>query len=351
MALLSDVSLRDVGRRQALTDVHDSTAVPAAPPARALGFTNVSKRFLDGTQAIEDVSLDVRSGEFISIVGPSGCGKSTLLRIAPGLTEPTTGGVHVDSRSLGYVFQDPTLLPWRTLRGNIELPAQLHALPRKERRRLVDDAIRLVRLTGFEKHYPIALSGGMRMRVSLARALTLKPLVFLFDEPFSALDEITRERLNEELERLFLHERFSGLFVTHSISEAIVLSSRVFVMSSRPGRILAEIAVPSRIPALASFASSQRSPSWRARSPKCSAETHLSLDQRSSSVNERDLKRSRRLTWPRLNKGSLRAIKRAGLTAGPPMLVLAAFIGVWNYVSYEALDAERRFLLPPPVDV
>jgi NitT/TauT family transport system ATP-binding protein len=220
------------------------TAEPSTLRAPALGFTSVSKRFLDGTEALEDVSFEVRSGEFVSIVGPSGCGKSTLLRIASGLTSLTTGAVVVDPTSLGYVFQDATLLPWRTVRENIELPAQLRGLRRNERRRLVDDAIRLVRLEGFGKHYPVALSGGMRMRVSLARALTLKPLVFLFDEPFGALDEITRERLNEELERLFLHERFGGLFVTHSIYEAVFLSSRVLVMSPRPGRILADIAVP-----------------------------------------------------------------------------------------------------------
>jgi NitT/TauT family transport system ATP-binding protein len=210
----------------------------------ALRFERAGKVFEDGTQALADVSLSVLPGEFVAIVGPSGCGKSTLLRIASGLTDATTGKVHVASTNLGYVFQDATLLPWRTVQGNVELFAELHGLPKPERRRLADEAIALVGLRGFEQHYPKALSGGMKMRASLARSLTLKPPVFLFDEPFGAIDEITRDHLNVELMRLFELERFAALFITHSISEAVFLSTRVHVMSARPGRIVASFDVP-----------------------------------------------------------------------------------------------------------
>ncbi len=210
----------------------------------ALSFEHVSMTFPDGTVALTDVSFRVRPGEFVSIVGPSGCGKSTVLRIASGLTPATAGRTEVDVKQLGYVFQDPTLLPWRTVFGNVELLLELHGVARLERRDRAMQAIETVGLSGFEMHHPKRLSGGMRMRVSLARSLTLAPKVFLFDEPFGALDEITRERLNEELLRLFAAMRFSAVFVTHSIFEAVFLSSRVLVMSPRPGRILGDIEVP-----------------------------------------------------------------------------------------------------------
>lgn len=209
-----------------------------------LSFRNVSMTFPDGTKALSDVSLDVGKGEFVTIVGPSGCGKSTLLKIASGLLEATSGEISVDRDRIGYVFQDATLLPWRTVRRNVELLAELHGYGKDERIKLAEDAIDLVGLRGFENHYPRSLSGGMRMRASLARTLTLKPPVFLFDEPFGAVDEITRERLNEETLRLFEQERFAGLFITHSISEAVYLSTKVHVMSSRPGRLVASFDVP-----------------------------------------------------------------------------------------------------------
>ncbi|MEL7209962.1 MAG: ABC transporter ATP-binding protein, partial [Actinomycetota bacterium] len=166
------------------------------------------------------------------------------LKIASGLLEPTSGTVEVDRDRLGYVFQDATLLPWRTVRGNVELLAELHNVPKSERRRLANDAIELVGLSGFEHHYPKSLSGGMKMRASLARTLTLKPPVFLFDEPFGAVDEITREHLNEETQQLFQQEGFAGLFITHSIGEAVFMSTKVMVMSARPGRIVASFDVP-----------------------------------------------------------------------------------------------------------
>jgi NitT/TauT family transport system ATP-binding protein len=210
----------------------------------ALRFDHVSKVFDDGTHALADVSFTVAPGEFVSVVGPSGCGKSTLLRIASRLTDATGGRWTAATDNLGYVFQDATLLPWRTVQGNVELFCELKGIGKGERRRLTEDAIALVGLTGFERHYPRSLSGGMRMRASLARSLTLKPPVFLFDEPFGAIDEITRDRLNLELMRLFELERFAALFITHSINEAVFLSQRVLVMSARPGRIVAGIDVP-----------------------------------------------------------------------------------------------------------
>jgi NitT/TauT family transport system ATP-binding protein len=208
----------------------------------------VAKVFADGTRALSEVSLSVAHGEMVAIVGPSGCGKSTLLRLASRLSTPSAGTIDVSPGNLGYVFQDATLLPWRTVQRNVELLAELADVPKDERARLAAEAIELTGLSGFEQHRPRALSGGMRMRVSLARALTMRPRVFLFDEPFGALDEITRERLNGELLDLFARERFAGIFVTHSVSEAAFLASRVVVMSARPGRIVAEVPVPFSYP-------------------------------------------------------------------------------------------------------
>jgi len=213
-----------------------------------LAFEHVSKVFPDGTRALDDINVKVQSGEMVAIVGPSGCGKSTLLRLASRLTSPTSGEIRVGDGNLGYVFQDATLLPWRTVQSNVELLTELAGVDKAERARLAAQAIELTGLSGFENHRPRALSGGMRMRVSLARALTMRPRIFLFDEPFGALDEITRERLNGELLGLFERERFAGLFVTHSVSEATFLASRVLVMSPRPGRMLAEVAVPFAYP-------------------------------------------------------------------------------------------------------
>ncbi len=216
--------------------------------ALGLRFSQVSKTFPDGTEAFSDITFDLHRGEFFSLVGPSGCGKSTILRVAAALLDHTAGSVERTSDSVGFVFQDPNLLPWRTVHANVELFLQLQGVPRSQRAGAVDEALELVGLSGFAGHLPHQLSGGMRMRASVARSLSLRPPVFLFDEPFGALDEITRQRLNEEVNRLFMHERFAGLFITHSIVEAVFLSTRVLVMSSRPGRITASFDVPFPFP-------------------------------------------------------------------------------------------------------
>jgi NitT/TauT family transport system ATP-binding protein len=219
-----------------------------APGPVVARLRDVSMAFPDGTHALAEVSLDVRRGELVALVGPSGCGKSTLLRLLAGFEQATSGTVATSGEGLGYVFQDATLLPWRTVLGNVVLPAELAGRPKAEAEAAARAAIGRVGLTGFEGHRPAQLSGGMRMRASIARALTLQPRLFLFDEPFGALDEITRERLNEELSSLFVLDPFAGLFVTHSVPEAVYLSTRVVVLSERPGRIVADIEVPFAYP-------------------------------------------------------------------------------------------------------
>ena len=227
-----------------MTLIDSTSSSNAAETGPALSFERLSMVFPDGTHALENISFTVAPGEFTTVVGPSGCGKSTLLRIASGLEHGYSGGCDVNRDSIGYVFQDATLLPWRTVQRNVELNAELHGIDRDERRRRAAEAIELVNLVGHEEKYPKQLSGGMKMRCSLARSLVLNPGVFLFDEPFGALDEITREFLNDELLRLFATERFAALFITHSISEAVFLSTRVLVMSARPGRIIGDYQVP-----------------------------------------------------------------------------------------------------------
>ncbi len=210
----------------------------------ALSLAGVTKRFATGTTALVDVDLNLVAGEFVSIVGPSGCGKSTLLRLASGLDTASAGTVGLNAAATSYVFQDPTLLEWRSVRRNVELVGELRGISRDERRRAAREALALVGLTDFASHHPRQLSGGMRMRVSIARALVADPDLALFDEPFGALDEITRFKMQTELQRIFELKRFAALFITHSIAEAVYLSTRVLVMSGRPGRVVAEIAMP-----------------------------------------------------------------------------------------------------------
>src|ERR1700712_4601463 len=243
----------------AASSVAAGEAAPGRPPAGSgnprttpgdviLDFRDVTKTFPNGTVALTGVDLSVRRGEFVTVVGPSGCGKSTLLRIASGLTDISGGSAKVAAERVGYVFQDATLLPWRTVRANVELLSELAGVKKSVRAEEAQAAIDLVGLNGFENHLPRTLSGGMRMRTSLARSLTLDPDLFLFDEPFGALDEITRERLNDELIKLFATRRFGALFITHSVSEAVYLSSRVVVMSGRPGRIVDTFDIPFPMP-------------------------------------------------------------------------------------------------------
>ncbi|MFT4228728.1 MAG: ABC transporter ATP-binding protein [Microbacterium sp.] len=212
------------------------------PPTLALG--DVTKVFDTGTRALEHVTLDVHAGEFVSVVGPSGCGKSTLLRLASGLERISEGSIDVRADTTSFVFQEATLLEWRSAQKNVELVGELAGVPRAERAARAQAALDLVGLTGFEKQHPRSLSGGMRMRVSIARALVAEPQLALFDEPFGALDEITRLKMQTELQRLFDLKRFAAMFITHSISEAVYLSSRVLVMSGRPGRIVDDIRLP-----------------------------------------------------------------------------------------------------------
>ncbi|WP_051182577.1 ABC transporter ATP-binding protein [Nocardia vinacea] len=199
-----------------------------------VSFANAHKRFGD-TVALADISLDIRQGEFVAVVGPSGCGKSTLLRLAAGLEPVSSGAVAVRTDSIGFIFQEATLLPWRKVSRNVELSAELRGIDRKTRRARATRALAAVGLAEFANSLPGQLSGGMRMRVSLARALSLEPRLMLLDEPFGALDEMTRLNMQEELLRLYRDNGFTALFITHSVSEAVFLASRVVVMSARPG--------------------------------------------------------------------------------------------------------------------
>ncbi len=204
----------------------------------------LNKYFPSGVQALRDLDLEIGRGQFVSIVGPSGCGKSTFLRLVAGLDDPTSGELRVeghDPLGLAFVFQDATLLPWRSVAHNITLPLELRHADADER---VAQTLELVGLTDFAAAYPAQLSGGMRMRVSIARALVTRPQILLLDEPFGALDEITRQRLNEELLRLWQEDHWTSLFVTHNVSEAVFLSQRVLVMSARPGHLLADVPIP-----------------------------------------------------------------------------------------------------------
>ena len=221
-----------------------------------VSIRDVAKSFVGGqVQAVEDISLEIRLREFVSLIGPSGCGKSTLLRIVGDLITPTTGEVTVNGkparqarrdRDYGIVFQDAVLYDWRTVAKNIALPLELAGWGRARRQQRVGEMLELVELTGFESRYPWQLSGGMQQRVSIARALSFSPALLLMDEPFGALDEMTRERLNGELLQIWDETGCTIVFVTHSIAEAVFLSTRVVVMSPRPGRIaqIVEVDLP-----------------------------------------------------------------------------------------------------------
>jgi len=225
----------------------------AQESAAAVTISGLEKTFAKGgTTALVDIELELRPGEFVSLIGPSGCGKSTLLRIIGDLVEPTRGTVHVGGktahqarldRDYGMVFQEAVLYDWRTVAKNITLPLELAGWSRARRVERTKEMVDLVELSGFESHHPWQLSGGMQMRVAIARALSFDPKLLLMDEPFGALDEMTRERLNLELLRIWEASRSTVVFVTHSITEAVFLSTRVVVMSPRPGRIAAVVDV------------------------------------------------------------------------------------------------------------
>ena len=216
-----------------------------------VSIRNVSKQFANGTVAIRGVDLDLVDGEFVSLLGPSGCGKSTLLRIIAGLGQPSAGTVDWPTSShaatgeavpdLGFVFQDPTLMPWANALKNVRLPLTLAGTPQAQAEARAAEMLALVGLKGFEKSYPRELSGGMKMRVSIARALVTHPKILLMDEPFAALDEITRHRLNDDLLGLWWQNRFTAVFVTHSVFESVYLSQRIVVMAARPGRVMADL--------------------------------------------------------------------------------------------------------------
>jgi NitT/TauT family transport system ATP-binding protein len=230
--------------------------VQAAPSSSIVALHGVGKTFPNGTTALAGLDLDVRQGEFVSLLGPSGCGKSTALRIIAGLSEPSSGTVewrqqdaHPGSESrIGFVFQEPTLMPWATVADNVYLPLKLAGIGRRAAAPRVEEALAMVKLGPFARAYPRELSGGMKMRVSIARALVVKPQLLLMDEPFAALDEITRFRLNNDLLRLWQAQRWTVIFVTHSVFESVYLSNRIVVMSTRPGRIIGEIAIDAPYP-------------------------------------------------------------------------------------------------------
>jgi NitT/TauT family transport system ATP-binding protein len=212
-------------------------------PGSSVHLRGVRQVFPGGVIAVESTDLEVPPGEFVSILGPSGCGKSTLLRIIAGLDRPTDGTVEVGRAGIAYVFQDAHLLPWRTVLHNAALPLELAGVERARRQDVARDALEKVGLGDALQRYPAQLSGGMRMRVSLARAMVTDPTLLLLDEPFAALDEITRQRLDEQLLELWQARGMTVIFVTHSTSEAVFLSQRAVVLSKRPGRIVEDRAI------------------------------------------------------------------------------------------------------------
>ena len=213
-------------------------------------IVNVSKQFGRAGAVLESISLSIAKQEFVSIIGPSGCGKSTILKLIAGLSAPTSGSIRIDGmtplnarETVSFVFQDATLLPWRTVKQNVGLGLELEHVPNDRREKEISALLELVGLQQVAKSYPRELSGGMRMRVSIARALATNPRVMLLDEPFAALDEMSRDRLNEEILRLRAEQKWTAVFVTHSVSEAVFLSDRIVVLAPNPGRIFAEFRV------------------------------------------------------------------------------------------------------------
>ncbi|GAB5430235.1 MAG: ABC transporter ATP-binding protein [Devosia indica] len=238
-----------------MTDILEAAPNTAetAPERTVVSMRNVSKLFSNGTLALKDMSLDVRRGEFLSLLGPSGCGKSTALRIIAGLGAASSGSIdwpssRINAKGLpegdvGFVFQEPTLMPWASVFDNVYLPLRLNGMSKSGARPRIIEALASVGLSDFEKSYPRELSGGMKMRVSIARALVTKPRLLLMDEPFAALDEITRQKLNYDVLRLWRETGITVIFVTHSVFESAFLSNRIVVMRARPGQVCADLAI------------------------------------------------------------------------------------------------------------
>ena len=238
----------------------DTTIASAAPAVEVL---SAQMTYPGGTQALQPVDLSIAEGEFVTLLGPSGCGKSTLLKMIAGLLEPSDGRLLVwrkpvqqmaaAGRKLSFVFQSPTLMPWASVRTNVRLPLDLADVARAQAEPLVADALAMVGLSAFSEALPRALSGGMQMRVSIARGLVTQPDLLLMDEPFGALDEITRFKLDAELLGLWRSRKLTVIFVTHSIHEAVFLSSRVVMMAARPGRVIEQFTIDEAYPRQADF--------------------------------------------------------------------------------------------------
>jgi NitT/TauT family transport system ATP-binding protein len=224
----------------------------------AITLDRITRRFDSGLQALAEISLTVGAGAFVAILGPSGCGKTTVLRLVAGLDQPSSGSVKLGAsgatEALSYVFQEPTLMPWASVHDNVSLPLRIVGMPTAAIDARVVPALAAVGLEAFADTFPAELSGGMRMRASIARAMVTEPDTLLMDEPFAALDEITRQRLNGDLLALWQARQFTALFVTHNVFEAVFLAQRVIVMSQRPGRLIADIAIEAAYP---------RSADWR----------------------------------------------------------------------------------------
>jgi NitT/TauT family transport system ATP-binding protein len=248
------ISIRSVEQVRQAENVKGEGSAAAGRGALAVDARGVSLTFQTGdgaVQALADVDLQIGEGDFVSFIGPSGCGKTTLLRVIADLQRPTAGTILVNGvtperarlqRHYGYIFQAPALYPWRTIERNVMLPLEIMGFDAKERRERMERYLKLVNLSGFERKFPWQLSGGMQQRASIARALSFDPALLLMDEPFGALDEIVRDHLNEQLLRLWDQTKKTVVFVTHSIPEAVFLSTKIVVMSPRPGRIIDVIA-------------------------------------------------------------------------------------------------------------
>ena len=279
----------------AVAALRPAVDAPARSPAAAdapvvLEADRVEKTYPNGTHALNDTSVQIQRGEFVSLLGPSGCGKSTLLKMFAGLEVPSSGRIVLHDghdaagrasghRSMAMVFQEATLMPWARVAENVRLPLDLAGMPRIEADERVQRALDLVGLRDFAHVYPRELSGGMQMRASIARALVTAPDLLLMDEPFGALDEITRGRLDRELRELWERERLTVLFVTHSLDEAVFLSTRVLVMSPRPGRIVGEVVIDEPHPRADAFRTSQRFAAWCSRLQDMLAADETSADR------------------------------------------------------------------------